>query len=435
MEQNISELKEQIYFPRTKEYFEEVERSFYGENYRSAIVMLYSIVIADLLFKLEELKDYYTDSIAEEILEEINKIRETNPKTSEWENKLIDSIRKKTNIIEPYVLTNIEDLKNVRNFSAHPSINQNNELIKPSREKTLGLIKEMLIGIFIRPPLFIKKITKNLLDDISSKKEDFLEDNEKFKRYIEKKYFERIPQNMITSIFRDFWKLTFKVDNEDCNNNRKINLEFLILTMQQYKLKVLEDIQKEREKYNNISDNEKIAIYLVEFIYYFPEVYNYLKEDNKIAIEVVINKNNDYKTIAYYTSKNIDEHINKLHTYNFNNKHTRELFEKKIKNEGREILLFDKYIDFFGESRCFDDADSNFEVFIRPNISRMQQSQIETLIEKINNNNQLYNRGKSKYDNNEIIEKANVDWDKIDLRKYSNFEYDEKLLIRVQLPF
>lgn len=435
MEQNISELKEQIYFPRTKEYFEEVERSFYGENYRSAIVMLYSIVIADLLFKLEELKDYYTDSIAEEILEEINKIRETNPKTSEWENKLIDSIRKKTNIIEPYVLTNIEDLKNVRNFSAHPSINQNNELIKPSREKTLGLIKEMLIGIFIRPPLFIKKITKNLLDDISSKKEDFLEDNEKFKRYIEKKYFERIPQNMITSIFRDFWKLTFKVDNENCNNNRKINLEFLILTMQQYKLKVLEDIQKEREKYNNISDNEKIAIYLVEFIYYFPEVYNYLKEDNKIAIEVVINKNNDYKTIAYYTSKNIDEHINKLHIYNFNNKHTRELFEKKIKNEGREILLFDKYIDFFGESGCFDDADSNFEVFIRPNISRMQQSQIETLIEKINNNNQLYNRGKSKYDNNEIIEKANVDWDKIDLRKYSNFEYDEKLLIRVQLPF
>ena len=39
MERNISELKEQIYFQRTKEYFEEVERSFYNENYRSAIVM------------------------------------------------------------------------------------------------------------------------------------------------------------------------------------------------------------------------------------------------------------------------------------------------------------------------------------------------------------------------------------------------------------
>lgn len=435
MERNISELKEQIYFPRTKEYFEEVERSFYSENYRSAIVMLYSVVIADLLFKLEELKDYYLDSVAEEILKEIDQIRESNPKSSEWENKLIDRIKDKTNIIEPYVLANIEDLKNVRNFSAHPSLNQNNELIRPSREKTIGLIKEMLIGIFIRPPLFIKKITNNLLDDISSKKEDFLEDKEKFKRYIEKKYFERIPQNMIISIFRDFWKITFKLDNEDCNINRKINLEFLILTMREYKLKILEDIQKEKDKYNNISDNEEIAIYLVEFMYYFPEVYNYLKEDNKIAIEVVVNKNNDYKTIAYYTSKNIEEHISILNTINFINKHTRELLEKKIKDERKEILLFDKYIDCFGNSRCFDAADSNFDLMIRPNISRMQQRQIETLIEKINKNNQIYNRGRSEYDNNDIIKKSNINWKKIDLKKYNNFKYDEMLLINDDLPF
>ena len=414
MEINIAELKEQIYFPRTKEYFEEVERSFYNENYRSAIVMLYSVVIADLLFKVEELKDYYSDSIAEGILEDINRMRENNPKNSEWENKLIENIKDKTNIIEPYVLTNIEDLKNVRNFSAHPSLNQNNELIRPSREKTLGLIKEMLIGIFIRPPLFIKKITNNLLEDISSKKEDFLEDSEKFKKYIEKKYFERIP---------------------DCNDNRKINLELLILIMQEKKLKIIEDMQKESDKYNNISDNESIAVYLVEFMYYFPEVFNYLKEENKIAIGVIIKKNNDYKSIAYFTSKNIEEHINSLHSYNFKNKHTRELLEKKAKEEGLEYLLFDKYIETFGNSICYDAADSNFDILIRPNLNRMQQNQIERILENINKNNQLYNRGKAKFDNNQIIEKANVDWNKIDLKKYSNFEYDENVLFGAQLPF
>ncbi len=435
MEINIAELKEQIYFPRTKEYFEEVERSFYNENYRSAIVMLYSVVIADLLFKLEELKDYYSDSIAEGILEDINRMRENNPKNSEWENKLIENIKDKTNIIEPYVLTNIEDLKNVRNFSAHPSLNQNNELIRPSREKTLGLIKEMLIGIFIRPPLFIKKITNNLLEDISSKREDFLEDSEKFKKYIEKKYFERIPENMIISIFKDFWKLTFKLDNEDCNDNRKINLELLILIMQEKKLKIIEDMQKESDKYNNISDNESIAVYLVEFMYYFPEVFNYLKEENKIAIGVIIKKNNDYKSIAYFTSKNIEEHINSLHSYNFKNKHTRELLEKKAKEEGLEYLLFDKYIETFGNSICYDAADSNFDILIRPNLNRMQQNQIERILENINKNNQLYNRGKAKFDNNQIIEKSNVDWNKIDLKKYSNFEYDENVLFGAQLPF
>ena len=193
--------------------------------------------------------------------------------------------------------------------------------------------------------------------------------------------------------------------------------------------------KKESDKYNNISDNESIAVYLVEFMYYFPEVFNYLKEENKIAIGVIIKKNNDYKSIAYFTSKNIEEHINSLHSYNFKNKHTRELLEKKAKEEGLEYLLFDKYIETFGNSICYDAADSNFDILIRPNLNRMQQNQIERILENINKNNQLYNRGKAKFDNNQIIEKANVDWNKIDLKKYSNFEYDENVLFGAQLPF
>ena len=65
----------------------------------------------------------------------------------------------------------------------------------------------------------------------------------------------------------------------------------------------------------------------------------------------------------------------------------------------------------------------------------MQQNQIEKLLENINKNNQIYNRGKAQFDNNQIIEKSNVDWNKIDLKKYSNFEYDENILFGAQLPF
>ena len=65
----------------------------------------------------------------------------------------------------------------------------------------------------------------------------------------------------------------------------------------------------------------------------------------------------------------------------------------------------------------------------------MQQNQIEKLLESINKNNQIYNRGKAKFDNNQIIEKSNVDWNKIDLKKYSNFNYDENVLFGAQLPF
>ena len=41
-----------IYFSKTREYFKEVLSSYANGNYRSAIVMLYSIAICDILYKL-----------------------------------------------------------------------------------------------------------------------------------------------------------------------------------------------------------------------------------------------------------------------------------------------------------------------------------------------------------------------------------------------
>ncbi len=46
-----------IYFAKTKEYFNEVISSYANGNYRSAVVMLYSVAVCDLLFKLKELCD------------------------------------------------------------------------------------------------------------------------------------------------------------------------------------------------------------------------------------------------------------------------------------------------------------------------------------------------------------------------------------------
>ena len=435
METNITELKEQIYFQKTREYFEEIEKSFYSESYRSAVVMLYSVVIADLLYKLEELKDYYSDTVAENIINEVNFIRKANPKSSEWENKLIERISKETSIIEPYILVNIEHLKEIRNFSAHPSLDQNNELIKPSREKTMGLIKDMLIGIFIRPPLFIKKITTNILEDISNKKEDFLLDNSKFKKYIRKKYFDKIPDNMIVNVFKDFWKLTFKTENEDCNQNRDINLGFLLITMQDYKLKILENIRKDKQKYNNISDNSNIVIYLVEFIYYYPEVYTQLSDENKIIIDVATNNQKDYKLLIYYAYKNLEEQLKELSVENFNNLHNKELFEKKVEEDGEMSLIIDKYMKFFADSYSYNEADDRFNRFIRPYISKMDLMQVKKLIEIINTNNQIYGRGRAESDNNDIIKRANIDWQNINLDDYEKFEYDYRLLIKDELPF
>ena len=56
--------EDKIYFSKTREYFREVLSNYYNGNYRSAIVMLYSIAICDLLLKLQELKEIYNDKNA-----------------------------------------------------------------------------------------------------------------------------------------------------------------------------------------------------------------------------------------------------------------------------------------------------------------------------------------------------------------------------------
>ena len=48
---------DEIYFSKTREYFQEVISSYSIGNYRSATVMLYSVAVCDILFKLNELKD------------------------------------------------------------------------------------------------------------------------------------------------------------------------------------------------------------------------------------------------------------------------------------------------------------------------------------------------------------------------------------------
>ena len=64
-----------IYFTKTREYFQEVLSSYSNGNYRSAVVMLYSVAICDILFKLRELKDMFNDTVADEILKEVEKCR------------------------------------------------------------------------------------------------------------------------------------------------------------------------------------------------------------------------------------------------------------------------------------------------------------------------------------------------------------------------
>jgi len=72
--------------------------SFINGNYRSAIVMLWTVVVADLIYKLQVLRDLYADTVAGNILTEIENRQTANPTNPEWEIYLIDEVKSRFQI-------------------------------------------------------------------------------------------------------------------------------------------------------------------------------------------------------------------------------------------------------------------------------------------------------------------------------------------------
>lgn len=77
-EYSIKQRATQIFDVCSKEYFFEVLSCYSADNHRSAVVMLWSTVICDLLFKFQHLVDLYGDTKAKGFLAEIGQMRQNN---------------------------------------------------------------------------------------------------------------------------------------------------------------------------------------------------------------------------------------------------------------------------------------------------------------------------------------------------------------------
>jgi L-ribulose-5-phosphate 3-epimerase UlaE len=71
---SLENIAENIHFGKTKVYFTEVLSSYHNCNYRSSVVMLWSVSVCDIIYKLQYLVDLYADSAAKEILDEITSL-------------------------------------------------------------------------------------------------------------------------------------------------------------------------------------------------------------------------------------------------------------------------------------------------------------------------------------------------------------------------
>ncbi|PJN57585.1 hypothetical protein [Bacillus mycoides] len=381
MEFSIEQLANKIHHHKTKQYFEEVLRSFENENYRSSVVMLYTVVICDLVFKLKDLKEIYGDSKAAKILEDLENQKDENPVSSEWENKLIDKSFKEAKILENDVYTHIDTLKKYRNLSAHPVLNSMDILYRPNKELVEALIKNMLEGLLTKHPLFTKKVFVPFMEEVERIKSDF-PNEEKLEIYLNSKFFIHFNNELIEYMFKNIWKCVFQKEGENEVRNREINYKVLLIIYKKYKHFLYEYIGKESAFFSGFLDKEITLTKIIDFLFQYPEVYRLLEPHTQELLKKRAKNDSQSIVRAVFVSDTLKEHFkyvdSEIHMMGgkfYNTPFTRTYLLKELevttfynlaKEEESLNEFYELMIRHYYHSGSYDGAHRSFELCIRP---------------------------------------------------------------------
>lgn len=412
---------EQINSERTKAYFREVSSSYFNGNYRASIVTLYSVVINDILIKLEVLDEIYSDSIAKDILNEIRTFQQAHPNNPDWEKDIIEKIKNRTSLIDNVDYAHIQALKNDRHLCAHPVVDKDDKLYTPNKETVASHIRNMLESLFLKPPILSKKILSTILVDIANKKE-LLIDDESLEKYIKSKYLNNLNPTVEVTIFRDLWKFIYRLDNEDAEENRLINYRVLYFLYKRNTALCIQKIKNEQEYFSNIRNYEHTINFLIRFLSENEFLYQEFREDVHLLIAKHIEKDISAKTVAWFLSESYIKHLEQVKNWIQDNygqvfpfdasgaAYQRLLKIGYTKGYVKEVTEF--IIWRYSIAKNYNDADTIYSYLVHPNLDKFTEEQITELCEKANSNSQVYSRKRAEEDHK-------------DLRKYIELNINE----------
>lgn len=420
----IEKLRSNIQDERTAEYFSEVLSCYYSGNLRSAIVMLYATVICDLIYKLKELRDVYNDNGAKQILEELERQQQSNPKSTDWEKDIPEKCKNENKILTIADYSNFCSLQQLRHLCAHPVLGEEQELYRPNSDIVMGHIRNMLEGVFVKPAFQNKMLFDMFIKDVASIR-NVLVRNEEIKRYVESKYLNKFDNiELEYSLFKGLWKFVFKLSNEDCDTNRKINLQVIRILVERHKDILLKKFEKDKDYFSTNIDEGNIDLLrrFIKFANIHPGFFNNLTDAKKIQIEGIINQDttHDLKALSIFTSNDVVRHIfaatfsmHKTAVYLTN-------YLSKMVDKGTAL---DYCVKLFAKSSSFDMADWRFEDLISPNLQDFSIEQLTAIVKAVNENDQLFCRMRAKSSNDYIRNRiAALDKD-FDYSPYPNFRY------------
>jgi hypothetical protein len=399
---------ERVVDARTRAYFKEVQRSYAVGNYRSTVVLLWSVVVCDLLFKLNELHGVYADGTAESILQAINEKRKDSPHSPEWETELLKQVKERTDLIDEPEYASLVLLHSHRHLCAHPALDSLDTLYEPTPEQTRAHLRLALDAVLTKPSVMTRKVFDALLEDLERSKA-LLPDNDRLVRYLDARYFSHLTPAIHAHLFRSLWRVVLRSTDERCNLNREVNARALDLFYVNREDTCLGAIEKEPEYYSDVAKTLEILGVLSSFLACHSRVYRCLTDSVKPLLESLWMNDIDAFSAAWYESSDLSAHADRV--------------VSEIRNQD-ESLSETAYTEFavvcdrnllsaqasqaavlaYILAKSFDAADLAFARILKPRLPILQGADFVQLLEGIETNNQTYNRGRA-YEDHLLIQK------------------------------
>ena len=296
----------------SRKYFQEILQSYYSQNYRATVVLLYSFVIYDLFMKLQTMANE-GDKKAVSRLNVINTMIADEEKYSKVENEVIQFFLDNCPLYFNRFKEDIEYLKNCRNKCAHLKVNDNSLYI-PADYQVRMLICSMFDNVFSVKAPFIMDLFNIATADIErySSFSLFLHKPGKIDdaliKEMDAKYFSRMTYDSLKKSYKTFIRLLFVTDDDEAKANNyglyvfSFGLTDYIRRNGYTQIFLEESIVSvfRRIKVDVLKNDEMRRNELISLMIFFPQIMDVIRSDGDLFGYLSDRVVNRYNGLQYY---------------------------------------------------------------------------------------------------------------------------------------
>jgi hypothetical protein len=388
--------------------------------------MLWSVVVTDLLFKLDHLANAYGDPTATSILTEIGEARRNNPKSPEWETELVTKIASRTDLLDHAELSFLQSLQAHRHLSAHPVLTGSDALFSPNKETARAHIRNALEAVLTKPAIMSRKVFDRFAEDIEQLSH-VSPGRDGLNRFLSAKYFRHFSPTTFAQVFKSLWRVTFKSRDERCEKNRMLNADALSVVFDQRRVELTELVKNERDWFSDVTFIGTPIPAMANFFREHPSLFPLLTDALKAPFQKLAELNLDNFASCWFISANPVDHITAvIERVNKGETITSEAFPG-IVDSLRTTDAYEAALSIgallYSESGSFDTADERFADLIKPYLTVYTKKNMQAFLAGCET---CYNRqatGRSRARRDHLLVKAVLDsrFSDIDLAAYPVF--------------